>query len=282
MKNILFSCICALGLSFSGSAQVKWMDDFKTAQKLSVVSNKLMIVEFWATWCMPCKKMDQEVWSSEAVGKLSENFVPVKIDADNNMQLMGKFGVDRIPYFFITDSQGNILYNKYGFTSEHEIKNLLERYSINLSYMQGALVQYYQQRNYITTMRLANKYLDYSLFVNKIIRGDILKLSDHYLNEAEQLLDRNQDNYVFMVQKVELLKAVIDLYDEKFDKVERYLDKKIEAYELKAQNRVLYAYLNYCVSCGKGEPLEMDKWRKELKKYSTGDLYLSRAEKLLE
>lgn len=282
MKKILILFLFTLCLQDTITAQINWISDFETAQKLSVVKNKPILIDFWASWCMPCKKMDEEVWSKEEIVELSKNFIPLKIDVDLHHALMMNYGVDGIPYFFITDSPGNVLYKNKGFANEHDVHYILERYAINLGYLQGAVLQYYQKRNYITTLRLANKYLDYSLLVNKIIKSDVLDLADHYLMESEKLLDKEQENYVFMAQKIELLQTVIDLYAERYDKVERYLNRKIDVSDLKAQNRILYAYLNYCTSCKKGETAEMDKWKNHLKNSRSGDLYLSRAEKLLE
>ncbi len=55
----------------------------------------LAMVDFWATWCGPCKMM------SPIVEKLAEEYdgkaLIGKVESDNAMALMQKFGISAIP-----------------------------------------------------------------------------------------------------------------------------------------------------------------------------------------
>ena len=45
--------------------------------------NKVLFVDFYAVWCVPCKKMAKTVFTQEEVGKFfNEHFVSIQLDAE--------------------------------------------------------------------------------------------------------------------------------------------------------------------------------------------------------
>lgn len=60
-----------------------------------LASGKPMMVDFWATWCGPCKKIGPDV---EALAEEYKDQVIIgKCDVDENDELTSKFGVRNIP-----------------------------------------------------------------------------------------------------------------------------------------------------------------------------------------
>ncbi len=61
-----------------------------------LVSNKdLVLVDFWATWCPPCRMMNPilESISTEMFDKVTV----AKVDVDQNQALSAEFGITSIP-----------------------------------------------------------------------------------------------------------------------------------------------------------------------------------------
>jgi len=97
------------GLSVSLSAQ-NWCTSPEKAKQLAQANNKLIMVDFWAHWCGPCKKLDSEVWSDPAVQKAMQGFIPLKIDVDQNRNLALSYGVTGIPAVYFIDCYGQVVH----------------------------------------------------------------------------------------------------------------------------------------------------------------------------
>ena len=68
-----------------------------------------ILIDFWATWCPPCKFMSPIIDSfaeDEEMNKVSF----VKVDADAEPDLTGSFGVTALPTFYLIKTAGDGTY----------------------------------------------------------------------------------------------------------------------------------------------------------------------------
>lgn len=130
----LLPAMLLLLFGFSANAQIKWLTDFSEAARIAAETGKPMLLDFTASWCGPCRKMDQEFWIRGDVAELSERFVCVKIDTDKNAELSKQYRVNAIPNVILTDSAGNAIDSNKGFgksadeTIIAKINSVLGRY----------------------------------------------------------------------------------------------------------------------------------------------------------
>lgn len=279
MKKLLFFLLI---LSSTNLFATNWYTDLETAQKVAIASNKLILLDFWADWCGPCKRMDRDVWNKEDVKVILDNYVPLRVDFDTKKRLVSQYGVRGIPYVVIMDANGKVLHNNLGYTDKNQTLRVLKKFRLNTSFMQMETAYFNRQPSYSTALRLAQKYIDYSLYVeDSDVRKTVLRLANDYLSETEDLLDPKQSNYKMIEQKLQLLEANVDLYEGNYRKLGRVLDKKIDEEDLRKYNWDIYCFLNYCMVKEEGTEEEILKWEKEMNELKNSELYWARFSKLV-
>ncbi|MCM8768299.1 MAG: thioredoxin [Candidatus Omnitrophica bacterium] len=85
----------------------------------------LLVVDFWAPWCGPCRMMAPVIDS--LAKKLAGSVVFGKVNVDQESQLAEKFGILSIPTFIIFH-QGQKVEEMVGALPERAIEEKLKRY----------------------------------------------------------------------------------------------------------------------------------------------------------
>ena len=74
---------CSSFAAMKGQALVHWMD-YAAALEKAKTAPKLICVDLYADWCIPCRAMDATVYSDPSVASLLNNkFYAVKLDAES-------------------------------------------------------------------------------------------------------------------------------------------------------------------------------------------------------
>ena len=60
-----------------------------------LAEGKPMVVDFWATWCGPCRKIGPYI--EELAEQYADRAIIGKVDVDENDQLAIRFGIRNIP-----------------------------------------------------------------------------------------------------------------------------------------------------------------------------------------
>ena len=77
-----------------------------------LAEGKPMLIDFWAIWCGPCKKIGPYI--EELAEKYGEQVIIGKVDVDENDQLAIRFGIRNIPTVLFLNKNGEIVDKQVG------------------------------------------------------------------------------------------------------------------------------------------------------------------------
>ena len=90
-------------------------------QKL-IQSDKKVLVDFYAEWCGPCKKMAPYMEKMKA--EMKNELIIIKIDADKNQKLAQELKIEGLPTLILY-KKGEEIWKNLGYISEEDLKKKL-------------------------------------------------------------------------------------------------------------------------------------------------------------
>jgi thioredoxin 1 len=84
----------------------------------------LVLVDFWAPWCGPCKMIAPVLEELDA--EIGEKVKIVKVDVDENQETAGKFGIMSIPTLLVL-KDGEVVDKVVGFQPKEALAERLEK-----------------------------------------------------------------------------------------------------------------------------------------------------------
>ena len=80
----------------------------------SLIKNKNILVDFWASWCGPCRMLAEEIKN------IKDEIDIIKINTDTNSELCKKYGIMSIPTLLYFKKDGTYE-KKTGFMTKEDI-----------------------------------------------------------------------------------------------------------------------------------------------------------------
>lgn len=83
---------------------VTFMGDYNTLSGLANRVKRLVVVDFFATWCGPCQRLLQVI---PTIARDFPKVVFIKANVDDNKELAAKYGIQSIPHIKFFKGDGN-------------------------------------------------------------------------------------------------------------------------------------------------------------------------------
>ena len=87
------------------------------------IGNGLVIIDFWAPWCAPCKMVAPEL---DRIAEKNPTVKIMKINVDESSGLVSRFEIKSIPTLIIVNEDQEI-FRFTGFTSEKELQKIINK-----------------------------------------------------------------------------------------------------------------------------------------------------------
>lgn len=85
--------------------------------------NKPVVVDFFATWCGPCKMMEPVL--KQLKEKIGEQATILKMDIDKNPAYANRYGIQAVPTVIVF-KEGKIVWRKTGVANVNELLQQLK------------------------------------------------------------------------------------------------------------------------------------------------------------
>jgi thiol-disulfide isomerase/thioredoxin len=125
LKNPAPAAIFLLFCAAPSLAQLKWQTSVDAAKQAQAKSGKPIFVDFMASWCGPCRKMDAETFSDPRVQALMKKMELVRLDVDKRPPLAKTYGVNSIPRMVVLSTDGKLLLDLMGYMEAEEFAGMV-------------------------------------------------------------------------------------------------------------------------------------------------------------
>jgi protein disulfide-isomerase len=106
--GVLIAVLCRPAIAQQES--VHWHHDLESAKVVAKQTNRLVLVHFWTPSCGPCLALEQNVFNQPGVSSaLEQQFVPVKLNADENSATAQLYGINRVPTDVVITPDGKMV-----------------------------------------------------------------------------------------------------------------------------------------------------------------------------
>ena len=118
------------GIQQPAGPQLDWVYDEAEGFEIAQREDKLVMLDFYASWCAACNELDHQTYADPAVAARLDDYVNVKLDfsrtSETTKALTEKYQIPGLPVVIFMDSERNTLKRFTGFVDAEEMLGILD------------------------------------------------------------------------------------------------------------------------------------------------------------
>jgi len=129
--SALFITIVLVALAHPAAAQVQFSSaSYQDALAAASADGKFVFIDFYTTWCGPCKRLEEVTYRDSGVAGLLSDVVCLKFDAENGagVDLADTYRVSAYPTLVLLGSDGNEIDRHIGYLDPGEFVQVFGDY----------------------------------------------------------------------------------------------------------------------------------------------------------
>ncbi len=92
-----------------------------------IQSEKPVLVDFFASWCGPCKMMEPIL--KDVKSDVGDAIKMIKLDVDKNRQTANQYQIQGVPTLILF-KHGNPVWRKSGVVSKNEVRDIIKKFAV--------------------------------------------------------------------------------------------------------------------------------------------------------
>ena len=117
------------GIQQPAGPHLNWVYDETEGLEIAKREDKLVMLDFYASWCAACKELDHKTYADPAVAAILANYVNVKLDFTRSSEttevLTEKYQIPGLPVVIFMDAEGTVLKRFTGFVDPEKMLSIL-------------------------------------------------------------------------------------------------------------------------------------------------------------
>lgn len=205
--------------------EIKWSQatDWSEIKNEATKSGKYIFIDCYATWCVPCKKMDKEVYTNDSVVELfNGQFIAIKLQMDRTgkdnervksmynlvKEIGNNYKVEGYPTLLFFSPEGILLKKELGFKESLELVKVASE-----AILPEAQSFYKQLERYKAGQKDYATLKDLAVFVVNILNNRTLakQIANDYVNHSDHKALVNISSIYFVRDVAKDYKKSVDL-----------------------------------------------------------------------
>ena len=208
--------------SFSMHAQLAWLADLKQSQSMARQLDKLILIDFWADWCGPCKLMDKELWHHTEMYKLSSSLIWLKVNVDIDKETALEYNTQLIPKVVLNTITSETIWESSGYRDVESYLPVLVSIPENVKTLNDLIIKLQDNKDDCNAnFRVGQEFQQIGKDLkNKDLKYSFLALCEKYLSKA-----RKHNNDAGMTEEIQLYSSLNDVYWTNYKKALKKITK---------------------------------------------------------